>query len=100
MRRKRVIVRFRAGPTWREGPPQAQPNWDAHEAFVDEVVERRTIVMGGPFSDHTGAMLLLEGVSPEEARRLVDQDPFVRNQVFVLEDVREWTIFVDRLTAR
>ena len=98
MRRKRVIVSFRAGPTWGEGPPQTQPNWDAHEAFVDDLVEGGTIVMGGPLSDHTGAMLLLEGVSTEEARRLVDQDPFVKNKVLVLDDVREWTIFVDRLT--
>lgn len=100
MQPKRVIVRFRAGPTWGEGPPQTQPDWDAHEAFVDELVERGTIVMGGPFSDYTGAMLLLEGVRHEEARSLLDQDPFVRNQVFVLDDVREWTIFVDRLTTR
>jgi len=56
--------------------------------------------MGGPFSDHTGAMLLLQGVSTEEARRLVDQDPFLKNEVFVLDDIREWTIFVDRLTPR
>jgi len=98
VRRKRVIVRFRAGATWGEGPPQSQPDWDAHESFIDELVERGTIVMGGPFSDHTGAILLLDGVSPEEARRLVDQDPFVKNKVFVLDDVREWTIFVDRLT--
>ena len=81
-------------------PPQSQPNWDAHEAFIDELTEDETIVMGGPFSDHTGAMLLLQGVSTEEARSLVDQDPFVRNQVFVLDDVREWSILVDRLTTR
>lgn len=100
MKRRRVIVRFRAGPTWDGGPPQEQPDWDAHEAFVDQLVANGTIVMGGPFSDCTGAMLLLEGVSPEEARRIVDHDPFVKNEVFVLDDIREWTIFVDRLTPR
>jgi uncharacterized protein len=70
-----------------------------HEAFSDQLVDRGTIVMGGPFSDHTGAMLLLEGVSTEEARRVFDLDPFVKNQVFVVDDIREWTIFVDSPTA-
>jgi hypothetical protein len=40
-------------------------------------------------------MLLLEGVSTEEARRVFDLDPFVKNQVFVVGDIRERTIFVD-----
>jgi hypothetical protein len=54
---------------------------------------------GRPFSDHTGAMLLLEGVSTEEARRVFDLDPFMKNQVFVVDDIRERTIFVDSPTA-
>jgi hypothetical protein len=48
MRRRRVIVRFRAGATWDRGPVQSQPDWDLREAFVDQLVERGTIVMGGP----------------------------------------------------
>ena len=54
--------------------------------------------MGGPYSDHTGAMVLLEGVTEGEAEELLRADPFVRNGVFEIEDVRSWTIFVDRLS--
>jgi uncharacterized protein YciI len=43
-------------------------------------------------------MNLLEGVSADEAREIVAADPFVANGVFVLEDVREWDVFVDELT--
>jgi uncharacterized protein YciI len=99
MRRQRVIVRYRAGPSWDGGPPEEQPDWDAHAAFVDALVERGTFVMGGPFSDYTGSMVLFEGVDAEEVRRLVADDPFVQNGVFVLDDVREWTVYVDTLTA-
>jgi hypothetical protein len=87
-------VRFRAGETWDGGAPQSQPDWDAHEAFVDALVEDGTIVMGGPFSDHTGAMLLMDGLSAAEARRIVQLDPFVKNGVFVVDDVRDWTLYV------
>jgi uncharacterized protein YciI len=57
------------------------------------------MVMGGPFADNTGTMILLERVDAAEAGRLVADDPFILNGVFVLEEIREWTVFVDELSA-
>ena len=97
-KRRRVIVRFSAGPTWISGPPEDQPEWDAHVRFVDDLIERGIMVLGGPFGDNSGSTVVYEGVSADEARRLVERDPFLHNGVFVLEDVREWRIYVDELT--
>ena len=94
----RVLVRFRAGPTWASGPPEDQLGWDEHAAFVDELVARGTMVMGGPFADYSGSMILLEGVGEQEARDLVAGDPFIANRVFVLDEVRAWNVYVDELT--
>jgi uncharacterized protein len=96
----RVLVRFRAGPTWTSGPPEEQPGWDEHAAFVDDLIERRIFVMGGPLADHSGSQSVLENVGEAEARELVARDPFVRNGVFVLEEVRSWNVYVDELTPR
>jgi uncharacterized protein YciI len=96
---KRVVVVWRAGPTWASGGVREQPGWDAHAEFVDALIENGTFVMGGPFADNSGSMSLLEGVDAEEARQIVADDPFVANGVFVLEGVREWDVFVDELTA-
>jgi uncharacterized protein len=98
MRRARVIVRFKAGPAWTSGPPEAQPGWDEHATFVDDLVEKGTFVMGGPFADFSGSVSVLEGVDANRARELVAGDPFLANGVFVLEDVRDWTVYVDELT--
>jgi uncharacterized protein YciI len=100
MRRQRVMVRYGAGPAWGDGPPEDQPDWDAHADFVDDLVARGTFVMGGPFRDNSGSLVLLEGVSADEARRILEQDPFVRNRVFVFDDVREWVVYVDELTPQ
>ena len=94
-----MVVRFRAGPTWTSGPPDEQPGWDDHAAFVDELVARGTMVLGGPFADHSGSLIFLENVGEDEARALVAGDPFVVNGVFVLEDVRAWNVYVDKLAA-
>jgi uncharacterized protein YciI len=94
----RVLVRFRAGPTWTSGPPEEQPRWDEHADFVDDLIARRIFVMGGPLADYSASVSLLENVSEEEARALVEQDPFVENGVFVLDEVRAWNVYVDELT--
>ena len=94
----RVLARFSAGPAWASGPPEEQPGWDEHAAFVDDLVARGTMVMGGPFADYSGSLILLEGVGEDEARELVARDPFVANGVFVLEEVRAWNVYVDELT--
>ena len=93
------MVRFRAGPTWTSGSVREQPDWDAHAEFVDALIERGTFVMGGPFSDNSGSMSLLEGIDAAEARRILEDDPFMKNGVFVLEEIREWDVFVDELSS-
>ena len=92
------MVRFRAGPTWTSGSVREQPDWDAHAEFVDALIERGTFVMGGPFSDNSGSMSLLEGIDAAEARRILEDDPFMKNGVFVLEEIREWNVFVYELS--
>lgn len=93
-----MVVRFRAGPAWTSGRSWEQEGWDEHAAFVDRLIAAGTFVMGGPYTDHSGVLVVLEGVEPGEAGRLFDDDPFVLNGVFVLEDVRGWTVLVDELT--
>jgi uncharacterized protein len=95
----RVLVRWKAGPTWTDGPVDEQPGWDEHAAFIDDLIERGIFVMGGPLADQSGSQSLLEHVTELEARELVLQDPFVANGVFELEEVRAWNIFVDELTT-
>src|SRR4051794_37808248 len=95
----RVIVRWRAGPAWTSGPPEEQDGWAEHAAFVDGLVERGTFVMGGPLADWSGSLTLLEGVTADEARELVLQDPFVETGVFELEDVSAWNVYVDELSG-
>jgi uncharacterized protein YciI len=97
--RQRLIIRFRAGPTWTSGPPEDQLGWDEHADFIDELVERGTMVMGGPLSDYSGSVSLWEGVTVEEARRIAADDPFMKNGVFVLDEILEWKIYVDELTG-
>jgi uncharacterized protein YciI len=98
--KKRVVVVYRAGPTWRAGTPEEQPEWGAHADFVDDLIANGTFVMGGPFSDNSGSLVLLEGLAAAEALEVLAEDPFVRNGVFEIEAVRDWTVYVDELSRK
>jgi len=56
--------------------------------------------MGGPLSDNSGSVSLLEGLTAAEAEELLATDPFVANGVFVLDSIRDWTVYVDELSAK
>jgi uncharacterized protein len=94
----RILVRWRAGPAWKGGRPEDQPGWDEHASFVDDLIERRIFVMGGPLADSSGSINLLEGVTEDEARELLEKDPFIAAGVFELEDVQAWNVYVDELS--
>ncbi len=96
----RVLVVFGAGPAWGSGPPEEQPRWQEHADFVDALIEQGTFVMGGPFSDYSGSVNLLEGITALEAADLLATDPFVENGVFVVDSIRDWTVYVDELSAK
>lgn len=96
----RLLVTFRAGPTWTAGDVREQPGWDAHGAFIDRLVDDGTVVMGGPFADRSGSIVLLEGLDVPAAARALAADPFLANGVFVLESIRPFEVFVDALPGR
>jgi len=95
LRIPRVIVLVGPGPTWKKGLPEDQPDWDAHAAFIDDLIERGHFIMGGPWANRLGSISVWEGMDAEKVREVIENDPFVRNGVFEIEDVADWTVYVD-----
>jgi uncharacterized protein YciI len=51
--------------------------------------------MGGPWANRLGSISVWEGMDAEKVREVIENDPFVRNGVFEIEDVADWTVYVD-----
>lgn len=87
------------GPEWDDARGnREQAFWDEHAAFMDELVARGVIILGGPVdSDDPGVIALLAVEAPDEAaaRAVFGADPWMRHQVFRLKEVRAWTIWLD-----
>jgi uncharacterized protein YciI len=72
-----------------------QPLWDEHAAFIDQLVDGGFILMGGPFPDEGGSMLIINADDENEVRMKLKDDPWMKHGVLKLESVKRWQIFID-----
>ena len=76
-------------------PVREQAYWDEHARFMDSLFDAGAVLLGGPFADGSGSMVILLAESSEAARAIFREDPWARQDVLVASEVKEWTIFLD-----
>jgi uncharacterized protein YciI len=65
-----------------------------HLAYLKSLHERGTVVLAGPVGDGSGAMMVLQAGSEEEAARVVKEDPYTTAGVGVDHVLRPWNVVV------
>jgi uncharacterized protein YciI len=87
---------LRPGGLWDpDKPVREQPFWDDHARYKDALFETGAIVLGGPFADRTGALVIVAADSAAQVYEMYCRDPWTERDVLVVTDVKEWTIFLD-----
>ena len=61
-----------------------------HAAYWRDL--RLSEYLGGPFADRSGGLITFESDSPEQAQRLTDADPFVREGLLRRSWTDEWLV--------
>jgi uncharacterized protein YciI len=89
------VVVHRSGPQWdRAKPLEEQSGWTEHAAFMDGLVDRGFIVLGGPLSDEIRVVHAVEAESEDEIRATLARDPWSETHL-VVDVVEPWTIRLD-----
>ena len=92
-----VALIMKPGPKW--DPTKGvreQEYWDDHARFVDDLFDRGLIMLAGPFvPEGTGALVILNVETTEEAQALYANDPWAHQGILHIADAKEWTIFLD-----
>jgi uncharacterized protein YciI len=89
------VVVLRSGPQWRRGRAlEEQSGWEAHAAFMDELVERGFIVLGGPLGDEHRVVHAVEAESEQAVRDTLARDPWSDTHL-VVDAVEPWTVRLD-----
>jgi uncharacterized protein YciI len=74
---------------------EEQSGWPEHAAFMDGLVERGMIVLGGPLADEHRVALVCEAESAEEIRAAFARDPW-RGTHLEIGSIDPWTIRLSR----
>ena len=94
--KKTIAVFQRPGSQWNpDKPVRQQAYWDDHAHFMDALFDAGEVILGGPFADGSGSMVILAAESVEAARAVFQEDPWTHHDVLVAGEVKEWTIFLD-----
>ena len=61
-----------------------------HRQYLALLRERGQLVASGPFTDDSGALIVYEAASTQEAEKLLQGDPFHQNGIFLKYVLRPW----------
>jgi uncharacterized protein YciI len=90
-----LVVRLRSGPHWDPSLPlEEQSEWPAHAAFMDDLVDRGFVVLGGPLADERRVVLAVEAESEDTVHSALAADPWTDTHLRT-ESVEPWTIRLD-----
>jgi uncharacterized protein YciI len=62
----------------------------AHRQYLAGLKERGQLAASGPFTDDSGALIVYEASSPEEAESFLKGDPFNKSGIFLQYRLRPW----------
>jgi hypothetical protein len=90
-----LVIRTRSGPDYDHARPlEEQSGWDEHAAFMDDLVDDGTIVLGGPLADEHRVALAIEAESQARVHEALDGDPWTGSHLET-DSVEPWTIRLD-----
>ena len=79
------VILYNPGPAWIEGKPVAEQPLREHVDYMHGMYQTGALLMGGPFTDNTGGLVVLDVASEDEAQRIRSQDPAITEHVLTAE---------------
>ena len=61
-----------------------------HRLYLTQLKESGRLAASGPFTDGSGALIIYEAATREEAEQILKGDPFSKNGIFVSYVLRPW----------
>jgi uncharacterized protein YciI len=83
-------VKFAAIIEYVQDTDRVQAVRPAHRQYLTGLKVNGQLAMAGPFTDGSGALIVYETATVEEAERLLQGDPFFENGIFVRYQLRPW----------
>ena len=79
------LIHFRPGNAWVPGKSVFEQDLEEHGAYMQALFDSNKIVIGGPFLNDRGGMVVIEVASEQEAGHILEECPSIVNGVFEAE---------------
>ena len=90
------VLRLERGGPWDwSRDMREQDGWDDHARFMDDLVDRGSIVLGGPLEGDRETMHIIAAGSEHAVRDLFVADPWWINGMLRPVRIERWTIVLD-----
>src|ERR1700733_9237032 len=63
-----------------------------HREYLSRLIQQGNLVMSGPFTDDRGGLLIYEAETSARVEKLIAEDPFATQGVFVSWEIRPWNV--------
>lgn len=63
---------------------------EEHIDFLNKKLEEGILIAKGPFTDHSGGLMIYKADSIEDARAIIETDPAVRDKTRKIGLLKEW----------
>lgn len=90
------VVDYRRGPAWLDQKTVFEQPLQGHLAYMRALQGQGTLLLGGPFLDDTGGLIVVQADDVAQAEALMRADPAVQDGVMVAE-THPWKLMAGSL---
>jgi uncharacterized protein YciI len=90
------VLRLERGGPWDwSRDMREQDGWDEHARYMDDLVDKGSIILGGPLEGDRETMHIIRAETEQEVRDLFATDPWWVNGMLTPVRIERWTIVLD-----
>ena len=94
---KHFVVIEILGPAWNHSRPmREQEEWAKHAAFMDNLVDERFVLLGGPLGDDS-RMLIVNADEESAIKTRLAADPWISMGFLRIAKIQPWQILLGHI---
>jgi len=92
-------MKFAASIEYLQDTAIVEAHRPAHRAYLTSLLNDGKLFASGPYADGTGALIIYEADTAEQAEELLTADPFHSAGVFLRWQLRPWKVIFQQATT-
>ncbi len=94
------VVIYTPGSAWIQGKPLVnQPYFREHGRYMQQIYDEKRLLLGGPFTDETGGLGVVNAATEAEVQEILAHDPAILMKVFQA-NIHPWHTVFDLYAGR